>query len=61
LLRLNKTFGFLNKLQIRPNLHKSQNLFFSFAMKKKNEKENKPDWIREFVFLGLNLGVRIEF
>ena len=61
LLRLNKVFGFLNKLQIRPNLHKSQNLFFGFAMKKKHEKENKPDWIREFVFLGLNLGVRIEF
>jgi Fe-S cluster assembly protein SufB len=23
--------------------------------------KGEPDWIREFVFLGINLGVRIEF
>lgn len=61
LLRLNRMFGLLQRLQIRPMLHKSQNLYFEFANRKKTEQDNDPDWIREFVMLGINLGVRIDF
>ena len=61
IVRLNKIFALLKKLQIQPKLHKSQNLYFEFAMRKKDEQGNNPDWIREFVILGINLGVRIEF
>ncbi|MFM9074292.1 MAG: DUF3536 domain-containing protein [Bacteroidota bacterium] len=61
LVRLNHVFSLMNRLQLRPNLHKSQNLYFELATKKKDETGTSPEWVREFVFLGINLGVRIEF
>lgn len=61
LKRLNRAFSLINKLQIRPLLHKSQNLYFELATHKKDEEGTDPEWLREFVFLGINLGVRIEF
>lgn len=61
LLRLNKVFSLINRLQIRPMLHKSQNTYFEQAMRMKDEEGTNPDWLREFVFLGINLGVRIDF
>jgi len=61
LVRLNHVFSLLNRLQLRPSLHKSQNLYFELATRKKAETDTDPEWVREFVFLGINLGVRIEF
>ena len=61
LKRLNKVFSLINRLQIRPMVHKSQNLYFEQAMRRRDEEGTNPDWLREFVFLGINLGVRIEF
>ena len=61
LVRLNHVFSLLNRLQLRPSMHKSQNLYFELAMRKKSATDTNPEWLREFVFLGINLGVRIEF
>jgi alpha-amylase/alpha-mannosidase (GH57 family) len=61
LKRINQVFALISRLQIRPMLHKSQNKYFEMAMQRKDDQGTNPVWLREFVFLGINLGVRIEF
>jgi hypothetical protein len=61
LKRINQVFALISRLQIRPTLHKSQNRYFELAMQKSDDQGTDPLWLREFVFLGINLGVRIEF
>ncbi len=57
--RLNRLFPLLIKFNLRPNLYKSQNLYFEIS-KHFREKENRsPEWIRQFTLLGDNMGVKV--
>jgi hypothetical protein len=60
--RLNRMFPLLEKFQLDPNFHKSQNLYFEISME--NKRENQPAldeaWIEQFNLLGKNLGVKVE-
>lgn len=60
--RLNRMFPILDKLNLDPNLHKSQNLYFEIAMenKKRQVEEIDNDLIDSFNLLGANLGVKVE-
>lgn len=55
-------FPLLEKFQLDPNFHKSQNLYFEISME--NKRENQPAldeaWIEQFNLLGKNLGVKVE-
>jgi len=55
--RLNRMFPLLEKFNLDPNLHKSQNLYFQIS--KEEHKNVLPDWHDQFVLLGENLGVKV--
>jgi len=58
--RLNRLFPLLFKLNLSPNLYKSQNLYFEIAMANPLHDGHSEEWIREFMKLGENLRVKIE-
>ena len=60
--RLNRMFPILDKFNLEPNLHKSQNLYFEISMenKKKVAEEKESEWMNDFNLLGDNLGVKVE-
>ncbi len=60
--RLNRMFPILDKFNLEPNLHKSQNLYFEIAMenKQKTLAEKESEWSDHFILLGANLGVKVE-
>jgi hypothetical protein len=58
--RLNRLFPLLFKLNLSPNLYKSQNLYFELSKANKGHDGHSPEWIREFALLGENLRVKIE-
>ena len=60
--RLNRMFPILDKFNLDPNLHKSQNLYFEISMenKKKPVEEKESEWVDYFNLLGANLGVKVE-
>ena len=58
--RLNRLFPLLLKLNLSPNLYKSQNLYFGIAKANPEHQGHSAEWIREFVLLGENLRVKIE-
>ncbi len=58
--RLNRLFPLLWKLDLSPNLYKSQNLYFEISKANRYYDGRSTDWIREFVLLGENLRVKIE-
>lgn len=61
--RLNSLFPFLQRFKIKPNLYRSQNLYFRIAKENgvaEKPYKNKPEWIKQFEMLGLNLGVKVE-
>ncbi len=60
--RLNRMFPILDKFNLDPNLHKSQNLYFEISMenKKKSVEEKESEWVDYFNLLGANLGVKVE-
>jgi hypothetical protein len=55
--RLNRMFPLLEKFNLDPNLHKSQNLYFQIS--KEDQKNVLPEWHDQFVLLGENLGVKV--
>ncbi len=59
--RLNRLFPLLFKLNLSPNLYKSQNLYFEMSKANPKHDGHSPEWIREFVLLGENLRVKIEY
>jgi hypothetical protein len=63
LQRLNRMFPILDKFNLDPNLHKSQNLYFEIAMenKKHHFEEADNEWKDSFNLLGANLGVKVDF
>jgi alpha-amylase/alpha-mannosidase (GH57 family) len=58
--RLNRLFPLLSKLNLTPNLYKSQNLYFEISKANPTYEGHSPEWIREFTLLGENLRVKIE-
>jgi hypothetical protein len=58
--RLNRLFPLLLRLNLSPNLYKSQNLYFELSKANPTHEGRSQEWIREFVLLGENLRVKIE-
>ena len=58
--RLNRLFPLLFKLNLSPNLYKSQNLYFEISKANPFQQGHSPEWIKEFILLGENLRVKIE-
>ncbi|MCX8491239.1 MAG: DUF3536 domain-containing protein [Cyclobacteriaceae bacterium] len=60
--RLNRLFPVLKKVNLDPNLHQSQNLYFEMSVENKASKMHDipEEWINQFNLLGNNLGVKVE-
>ncbi len=58
--RLNRLFPLLRPINIRPKLHKSQNLYFEIAMATKVQNGYSPEWNNQFAILSDNLSVKLE-
>lgn len=48
------------KFNLRPNLYKSQNLFFEISKEILDSEGRSDDWKRQFNLLGDNLGVKVD-
>jgi alpha-amylase/alpha-mannosidase (GH57 family) len=57
--RLNRMFPLLEKFNLDPNLHKSQNLYFQISKEEQNTAKALPEWREQFMLLGENLGVKV--
>lgn len=58
--RLNRVFPLLMKFDLKPNLYKSQNLYFLISRQKIQQDGHSQQWIDEFNLLGDNLSVKVE-
>jgi alpha-amylase/alpha-mannosidase (GH57 family) len=58
--RLNRLFPLMVKFNLRPSLYKSQNLFFEISETIIQNNGRSPEWKKQFVTLGDNLGVKVE-
>lgn len=58
--RLNRLFPLLAKFSIRPNLSKSQNLYFEISVATRIHNGRGDEWTKQFNLLGDNLGVKVE-
>ncbi len=57
--RLNRLFPLMVRFNLRPNLYKSQNLFFEISRALIDNDNRSPEWRKEFARLGDNLGVKV--
>lgn len=58
--RLNRVFPLLKQFRLEPILYKSQNLYFEISREEDVETlSSKPEWIKQFKWLGENLGVKV--
>jgi alpha-amylase/alpha-mannosidase (GH57 family) len=58
--RLNRLFPLMVKFNLKPNLYKSQNLYFEISKTIKEQNGRSTDWLKQFNHLGENLGVKVE-
>lgn len=58
--RLNRLFPLMIKFNLHPNLYKSQNLFFEISEEIAGSANRSPEWMKQFLLLGDNLGVKVE-
>jgi alpha-amylase/alpha-mannosidase (GH57 family) len=58
--RLNRLFPLLKKFNIKPNLSKSQNLYFEISLATRSSNSRSPEWLKLFNQLGESLGVKVE-
>jgi alpha-amylase/alpha-mannosidase (GH57 family) len=58
--RLNRLFPLLVKFNLKPNLYKSQNLYFEISKEIQLQDGRSEDWRKQFTLLGSNLGVKVE-
>ncbi|HET7178125.1 MAG TPA: DUF3536 domain-containing protein [Chryseosolibacter sp.] len=56
--RLNRLFPLLVKFNLRPDLYKSQNLYFEIS--KKERETHSPEWETQFALLGENMSVKVQ-
>jgi len=52
-------FPLLDKFNLDPNLHKSQNLYFQISKEEQKKDGQLPEWTDQFAWLGKNLGVKV--
>lgn len=57
--RLNRLFPLMVRFNLRPNLYKSQNLFFEISRELSTNNGRSSEWRKEFARLGDNLGVKL--
>lgn len=57
--RLNRLFPLMVKFNLRPNLYRSQNLFFEISKDNYDNDTRSPEWLKQFVLLGQNMGVKV--
>lgn len=57
--RLNRLFPLLVKFNLRPNLYRSQNLYFEISKDNTDNDSRSPEWLRQFTLLGENMGVKV--
>lgn len=57
--RINRLFPLLIRFNLRPNLYKSQNLYFEISRASHDNDGRSPAWMKQFVLLGDNLGVKV--
>lgn len=57
--RINRLFPLLIRFNLRPNLYKSQNLYFEISRASPDNGGRSPEWMKQFVLLGDNLGVKV--
>jgi len=57
--RLNRMFPLLDKFNLDPNLHKSQNLYFQISKEEQTKDGHSLEWHDQFAWLGKNLGVKV--
>lgn len=58
--RLNRLFPLMVKFNLKPNLYRSQNLFFEISLEVIESNGRTPEWKKQFFQLGENLGVKVE-
>jgi hypothetical protein len=58
--RLNRVFPLLLKFDLKPNLYKSQNLYFLISRQMMQQDGHSEAWIKEFNLLGENLRVKVD-
>ncbi len=58
--RLNRLFPLMFKFNLRPNLYKSQNLFFEISREIHESNGRSDEWKTQFNLLGDNLGVKVD-
>jgi alpha-amylase/alpha-mannosidase (GH57 family) len=58
--RLNRLFPLLKKFEIKPNLNKSQNLYFEISTEIIKQNGYADEWLKQFNQLGDSLGVKVE-
>jgi alpha-amylase/alpha-mannosidase (GH57 family) len=58
--RLNRLFPLLKKFNIKPNLSKSQNLYFEISLANRDNESRSPEWMKHFNTLGDSLSVKVE-
>lgn len=57
--RLNRLFPLMVKFNLRPNLYRSQNLYFEISKDNTDNDSRSPEWLRQFTLLGENMGVKV--
>ena len=58
--RLNRLFPLLKRFNIRPNLSKSQNLYFEISLETNTQQVHAEEWMTQFNLLGDNLSVKVK-
>jgi hypothetical protein len=57
--RLNRLFPLMVKFNLRPNLYRSQNLYFEISRDSADNDSRSPEWMKQFTLLGENMGVKV--
>lgn len=57
--RLNRLFPMMVRFNLRPNLYKSQNLYFQISRESPDNDNRSAEWLKQFTLLGTNMGVKV--
>jgi hypothetical protein len=57
--RLNRLFPLMVRFNLRPNLYRSQNLYFEISKDNYDNDSRSPEWLGQFTLLGENMGVKV--
>ena len=57
--RLNRLFPLLDRFNLRPNLYRSQNLYFEISKDNMDSNSHSPEYLNQFTLLGENMGVKV--